>query len=279
MMSNILVFIIASSFPHGIHFKNGVECSVCHKKATTSAKSSDVLLPNTSVCKDCHESNMGYKGPVIGEVLISKFNHQKHVKTEGIGCENCHGKEVNPTLPQMALCMNCHNGAVASRNCYTCHQKGESRLKEYHPPRWKSLHGVEARARTEDCLVCHQQDQSLVEVSPTPACENCHSRENITLFKHPENFLFQHPQSFYSREEDCSVCHNGFNSCRSCHEERLIYPMDHNDVNWLVTSGGEGGKHGEEAEADPERCLVCHGGGSESICATCHGQGGEGGER
>jgi predicted CXXCH cytochrome family protein len=262
-MKFLIILYMAWGFPHSVHYENEVECKVCHGDAYKSERSSDLLLPEENLCLDCHEESMGYKRPSPETPWIANFSHNLHRET---GCERCHGDPSNPVLPQMATCVKCHDGVI-TKDCYSCHERGEERLIEYHPPRWRSLHSEIARGEEEGCYVCHEESQGLLSPSPVEACENCHIRENIKLQMHPENFLYQHPQSFYSREMDCRSCHGEFQDCRSCHRERGIYPAYHNYPNWLTFGGGE---HGEEAERDPEKCLSCHG-GETSICSQCHG--------
>jgi len=260
----LLVLCLFNGFPHGVHYENGIECEECHSKVKLSKKSTDLLLPKVDVCISCHDNEMGYREPVSIFPWISKFSHNLHKNVE---CEKCHKNPRNPVLPEMVSCLNCHDGLKASRDCYTCHEKGETRLVEYHPPHWKSIHAEEARTGEKNCLICHQESQALQDLTPAQACENCHVRENIALQKHLENFIFLHPQAFLAREENCEDCHREFTDCRSCHREKGLYPLDHNSINWLTQNGGE---HSEEARIDPERCLSCHG-GIEPVCAECHG--------
>jgi hypothetical protein len=43
-----------ASFDHAAH--QGLTCASCHPNATTSTKSSDMLLPGIAVCRNCHNS-------------------------------------------------------------------------------------------------------------------------------------------------------------------------------------------------------------------------------
>jgi hypothetical protein len=257
---NLILFLILV-FPHSPHIQNGVECLTCHDKAKTSTLSSDVLLPGSDVCQDCHGESKGYKKPQMLPIWIYRFTHQGH---KDQSCLICHENVENPVLPKMETCIQCHNDVTASKDCFTCHSWEEAK-RGYHPPEWKRLHSEEARLEREKCLLCHEESSTLNNWG-VPACENCHVRENIALQRHPENFLFEHPAVFETRVEDCSSCHYQFEDCRSCHYERRIYPMDHSSLNWVADEGGE---HKTEAESDPEKCLSCHG-GEDPICATCH---------
>jgi len=260
----LLIFYLLSNFPHSVHFENDIGCTICHERAIKSGKSADLLLPEESLCQDCHEESMGYKRLKPTSLWIAKFSHNLH---SSVICNKCHGDPHNPVFPQMVTCSECHDGVKAPRECHTCHEADETRLTEYHPPRWNILHAEVARIEEKNCFLCHEESQALLNPLPTQACENCHIRENLTLHRHPENFIFQHPQAFASREENCIDCHREFVDCRTCHREEGLYPLDHNLADWLTSDGGE---HGEEAEANPEKCLSCHG-GSEPICAQCHG--------
>ncbi len=74
-------YLPKGSFPHNKHLtydgKTGdAACIACHKGATTSKLSSDLLLPSVSQCRDCH----GASKPLIGPVT----------KVSG-SCNTCHG--------------------------------------------------------------------------------------------------------------------------------------------------------------------------------------------
>ncbi len=263
-MNALLLVLLTWTFPHGLHVvEMGTECSVCHGAAETSLQSTDQLVPDPSVCQECHEGSMGYEKPAPGPPWIAHFPHQVHLN-QGVSCVVCHGDSANPTLPAMATCMTCHNGTRAPATCLTCHEEEDPKFARYHPPGWLSLHGDFARTRIPTCQMCHAPTQALANPSPSPACENCHERENLKLQVHPETFLYTHAEAFATRQLNCAVCHRNYQDCLSCHQERASIPLDHLNPDWV-----QRGLHGEEARVNPDRCLVCHGEQSPT-CQRCH---------
>ena len=261
-MKALLLALLAWTFPHDLHVvEMGTECSVCHGAVESSLQSTDLLVPDPSVCLECHETSMGYEEPQARTPWIAHFPHQTHLN-QGLSCVTCHGDSAHPTLPQMATCMTCHDNTQAPSTCTTCHEAQDPRFATYHPPAWLSLHGDFARSQIPSCQMCHATTQALAAPSPSPSCEDCHERENLKLQVHPETFIYTHAEAFATRQMDCSACHHRYQDCLSCHRERATIPLDHLNPNWLHL-------HGEDARVNPDRCLVCHGEQSRT-CQRCH---------
>ena len=266
-MTWLFILTLLSQFPHDVHAKNEIECLDCHTQAQTSTQSTEILLPPDSLCLDCHETTQGYSAPSSLPLWIHTFSHQKHQET---ACLTCHQSQETPQLPTMATCASCHDGQKAPDRCSTCHDLKEPRLQAYHPSGWRTLHAEYAQADEPSCLMCHDRDASVRPQNPAPVCGSCHTQENFALKIHPQNYRFLHPQEFEARTQDCTSCHQGFETCQSCHEKERIYPMDHNSIHWVAGIEEEGGLHAQEARTDPEKCLACHS-REEGTCLTCHG--------
>ncbi len=263
-MQALLLILLAWTFPHQLHVvEMEMECSVCHGAAATSLQSADLLLPDPSVCLECHENNMGYEKPTAVTPLIAHFPHQTHLN-QGVSCATCHGDTTHPSLPEMATCMTCHNGDRAPGTCTTCHEEHDPRFATYHPPAWISLHSDFARTQIPSCRMCHPTSQALANPAPSPSCESCHERENLKFQVHPENFRYLHAEAFATRQMDCASCHRGYQDCLSCHQQQATFPADHLNPAWVNE-----GLHGTEARINPDRCLVCHGEQSRT-CQRCH---------
>lgn len=266
MIATVVMLSVVGIFPHDTHFKEEISCDVCHENALTSTQSTDILLPETDLCLDCHDTVKQYTGPKVRKpIWIAKFPHKVH---KSVDCVDCHKSATMPALPKMETCAGCHDDVTAPADCFICHRKDEDRLRIYHPPRWRSIHGLFAKTDESSCMICHRENLKVRSASPATACSECHVQEDFALQHHPENYEFQHPQSFFSREEDCATCHEGLQTCRDCHESEHIYPADHNQINWALQTS-PGGLHREAAENDPERCLSCHE-PADALCIQCH---------
>ncbi len=263
-MQALLLLLVTWTFPHQLHVvEMGLECAACHGAVETSTQSTDMLLPDPSVCQECHENSMGYQQPAQAPVLIAHFPHQAHL-SQGVSCTVCHGDTAHPTLPRMATCMTCHNGDQAPNTCTICHEEHDSRFATYHPPAWLSLHGDFARTQIPSCRMCHPTTQALADPSPSPSCETCHEQENLKLQVHPKTFLYTHAEAFTTRQMDCAACHRNYQDCLSCHQQQASIPLDHLNPGWVAE-----GLHGTEARINPDRCLVCHG-EQQNTCQRCH---------
>ncbi len=65
------------------------------------------------------------------------FDHKKHVKEFGLDCSHCHAaaaseKAADLLLPKEEICLSCHNGQVASKECATCHRDVKD-IRTYPP--------------------------------------------------------------------------------------------------------------------------------------------------
>jgi Class III cytochrome C family len=264
-------------FNHQKHVKGlGVACFTCHPGATTSQKSSDVLLPPPTRCDGCHGTNhrdlsqvtTGESRPlgqcsfchegydprqpgVVARVFVPKpnlrFNHQKHVVGTRLACARCHGKVEELTmatrdqLPRMKQCIGCH---VLGTD-----DAGSAR----------ALVGKSARPKASGaCSTCHLAEASGLlttqfasgKLLPPPWLHDA---------GHDADFIRRHKLVAGDDSRFCASCHQE-RFCVGCHDgnvrPRQIHPND-----FLS-------QHAMAARQDNPRCVSCH--QQQSFCLTCH---------
>jgi|GEM_PF-313272 len=284
----IFVFLISQGdyfkFSHKKHIESDVTCTTCHPKSETSLNPQDNLFPSHDECSQCHEIEENCSTCHIGEpreiekpaLYISYFPHKKHFKFD---CSTCHqkikGEDIFLSMreyayPKMNTCITCHKENNVSVSCNLCHTDKEEKLFVFHSVKYRNLHSEEAKFEEKNCEMCHNvENEKYIGGLKIPACNTCHSKENIFFKNHPENFKFSHSFSYLSGESACSNCHNDYRDCVECHRSQKIYPFDHNSIEWVTNTGGE---HAEEAETNPEKCVVCHE-QKDNVCLSCHGGG------
>jgi hypothetical protein len=185
-------------------------------------------------------------------------------------CATCHAEE---------SCSSCHVGAppravAALPSAGPGRAPGARVLREAPPSHTREFterHSAEASARPATCEGCHVRE----------TCLECHrpeaSRQAKVLAKsqgarrssfHPPSFLTRHPSSAYTREANCSDCHNPAQFCQSCHQQSglvatsRIGQRGYHDVFQGFSLG-----HGQAARQSLESCVSCH---AERDCTVCH---------
>ncbi len=96
-----------------------------------------------------------------------KFTHEKHAKTHGISCSDCHhviadGKNVWTQDMPVAKCESCHNESTV---------KGEKKLPDEEKRKNLKLafHG--------NCRTCHKQvKKENAETTAPVSCNQCHKK-------------------------------------------------------------------------------------------------------
>ena len=259
-------------FSHKFHqVEAEAECLSCHGAAETSTVGKDDLLPEMETCYDCHdeddtdcaECHKLPDDPVIlprVETYSAKFNHKLHMEKD-IACTVCHvgiaaKEEVESSMhmPNMDLCMTCHETPASLAGCYLCHQTNENLKPMDHEVGWMKNHGMIGEAGAENCKSCHTENY----------CIDCHQGENTMGQSHTPDFILTHGMSYLVRESDCASCHESKQYCVDCHMyANTVKPMDHAVSEWA------GSGHAEAARTDYDRCSVCHQ-SDEALCATCH---------
>ena len=188
--------------------------------------------------------------------------HRKSAAARGASCATCHTQE---------SCEACHM-APAPSQVRSLASAGPGRAmgaqverKEpaTHTERFRENHGPEASASPASCMGCHVRTQCLECHRPDPSGTN--PREAY----HPAAFLTRHPSEAWSRQANCSDCHNPGQFCQTCHLQSGLTA----GTNRL---GGRGYHdavpnfslgHGQAARQSLESCASCH---AERDCTACH---------
>ena len=130
------------AFPHDIHVQvDGLDCSFCHRTATTGATAG---YPDLEQCMFCHgvagrgnaeadkvRAAWTQEQPIDWERVHRlpdhvHFLHSAHIQA-GIPCSTCHGdvgamRRVVQVRPlNMNDCISCHRQNNAPTECATCH--------------------------------------------------------------------------------------------------------------------------------------------------------------
>ncbi len=179
---------IVSDWQISKHSQNGVECSVCHGDAhTTATDFAKALIPTPDTCAACHEERVTQfkKGKHAAAWTVMNamptIHWQPMALIEGQkGCGGCHkiGLKTEAEIKQLradgsgfgvASCDACHTRHTFSveearqpQACQTCHMG-------FDHPQWEmysgSKHGVRALLK---------QTGTLPASAAAPTCQTCH---------------------------------------------------------------------------------------------------------
>jgi hypothetical protein len=275
------------AFPHSVHVEQGLECTMCHAKIESSSSLADANLPQTSVCKDCHDDKVAPKEPTGAPRLT--FPHEIHVP-QVEKCDHCHKKLPEPgqprVAPAMAICTSCHNHAqdFAEATCAKCHVD----LKTFdlvpetafsHQGDWIGAHGNLARGSAATCASCHDQTY----------CAECHAAQTTPLrpsirfpesvdrgFIHRGDYVSRHMVDAGANPASCARCH-GTAFCTACHTLQGLTSQAANVRDPHPSGWTAGTAHGRAARNNILSCAGCHDNGADAICVACHRSGGVGG--
>lgn len=267
MFALLLVFTAVLSsleeairFSHPAHGELGIECEMCHSSIEESEMAADINLPSVEVCEDCHDQ---FEGEVIFDVSQREilFSHQLHIGLNA-ACSVCHGPEDSPDvdIPEMDLCLACHNKENTSVACDVCHEDlldGNLIPTSHFTPVFVVQHKYEARGNQEYCANCHLQS----------FCAECHRGDNTMPKPHRRGFFASHSIEARKRVLNCQDCHDAEAFCVSCHRDEMVLPISHSRVDW--SNRTDGGQHKIEALLDIETCTFCHS-SDEPTCEECH---------
>ncbi|MCP4411179.1 MAG: cytochrome c3 family protein [Gammaproteobacteria bacterium] len=273
-------------FSHKYHLEEEeMECTDCHDSVENSTTGFDDLLPDKEVCAECHEveekdecSTCHTNSATAVNISRIKdysqlFSHEKHLG-EDLNCEDCHGdvteieKNEHAAIPDMLVCMDCHQSNSVAENCLTCHTIDEQLLPTNHNLAFtEHSHGDFAGMEfininnNKTCNTCHKVE----------FCQNCHQGENLDRFSHPLNFEFTHALNTQGKEKNCITCHEERSFCSSCHVENNVMPHNHT-AGWANSMLGNGGRHSFEATIDLDNCMSCHERNAQETCGSigCH---------
>lgn len=288
-------------FPHKYHLEDEeLQCVDCHTAASSSSSAADDLLPESSVCLDCHDEGdvpMTWE-PVERQV---RFDHEYHLETVGLECTTCHAgvpaadPKPGAALPAMAICSTCHDGVAAPRDCANCHTEDIADLRpDTHDPGWSQGHGPTARTDEASCLPCHAVNDcqechdgalltdmaALGAAMTTPFAPQLAGSSGLVVNRvHGLNYRLLHPLQARGKNLECITCHelDAGDFCAECHNPELnsgIRPVWHGGPGWgalAAAVGSGGGRHAELARRDMENCAACHDvGGDDPTCLQCH---------
>ena len=133
------------AYSHKLHAGDlKLACAQCH---TMPGDGELATLPPTATCMTCHET-IKKDSPEIVKLATAHaagkpvawapvylipdfvyFSHKKHLSTEGVSCESCHGpvkeREVMRREKDLSMgsCMECHRANKASVDCTQCHDQ------------------------------------------------------------------------------------------------------------------------------------------------------------
>src|SRR3972149_2425966 len=304
-------------FSHQFHVKDaGVSCQDCHSAAATSKASSDNLLAKKANCQSCHEEQIAnnctycHTSDDVSTYAAFEnpkrdllFNHEFHLNDQKLTCETCHkGLDemtiaTDKSIPEMAQCMTCHDGAQAQNACETCHTNFATlRPKEHNRTNFVKEHKLYARMQDASCASCHTQEScqdchvnaGLVQTTPggadmvsprSPRLTANDRAQGMALTRvHDLNFRFTHGIAASAKITECATCHDSKDFCSTCHaaggnvNQLEFRPQSHQRVRFVTIGvGSGGGLHAYLARRDIESCMSCHDAqGADPTCITCH---------
>lgn len=299
------------NFSHQLHVKDAeMSCADCHSMVNESQAAGDRNIPEKDICAGCHDvedessCNMCHvdvdnPGSFPNPERGFSFNHAKHLEMDKMKCETCHAGIENQVIsdgsgiPPRETCNECHNGLDASMQCMQCHVMGTKLRPDDHNLNWSRQHMAQIRSGNGDCAHCHTNNY----------CQECHESVDLVSTKilpndyyanysphlqgqetmvvksvHDLNFRFTHPMEALGKDKECQTCHETSFYCAECHSNENgqagIRPAWHGGPDWGALAmgvGSGGGRHGEMARRDIERCASCHDvQGADPSCLMCH---------
>jgi hypothetical protein len=185
-------------------------------------------------------------------------SHGRLAQRGAASCASCHTRQ---------SCTTCHVGSAPS-TIAALPDAGPERAAGAHvtreaPPShtwdFREHHGAEANARPQTCETCHTRSM----------CLECHRPEGARQAGyHPAGFLTRHPSAAYTREANCSDCHNTAQFCQSCHQQSgLVANSRLGQAGFHDAFRGFSLGHGQAARQSLESCAGCH---AERDCTACH---------
>ena len=186
-------------------------------------------------------------------------NHGRDAQRGGANCATCHTRE---------SCATCHVNQQP-RAIAALPARGPGRAQGVHLTRtrprshtfeFRERHGPEASARPRTCETCHVRSM----------CLECHrpAATGPQAGYHPANFVTRHPSAAYSRQANCSDCHNAAQFCQSCHQQSgLVAAGRIGTAGYHDAFRGFSLGHGQAARQSLESCASCH---AERDCTACH---------
>ncbi len=236
---------------HDVHADEGVACTTCHGNALTSTRSSDLLLPASTLCAPCHlqascegdivkACEKCHEGPPRS-LLTERFRHAKRVAivfdhsahASNATCATCHpmdgqGSSGEPALPSMPLCIKCHphEQAWEADQCSPCHLETKMGTIKTDlpgallvPPGW--MHGAEHDGSflTDHAAAAAARPGLCAACHLETDCAACHAGKVKPAAIHPGDWIQFHPVSSALGKLRCSSCHSYQSFCVTCHRK------------------------------------------------------------
>jgi hypothetical protein len=176
------------------------------------------------------------------------FDHELHVKQQGLSCINCHQdakRADDPGMPGLDQCMTCHEEIDPAK----APEKHVDTL--FHGEKFDAHH---ASQLTSEVVFSHKR-----HTTANLECGACHTgiekNQRITA-------------DMRVTMDNCTRCHSSVQvatDCSTCHREvAQNWAPDTHHHNWKKMHGGV---VRAESDATVDRCTLCH---TESTCAACH---------
>ncbi len=250
-------------FSHRDH-AGEAECVACHAGSARAGHTAclacheiDEKKPSEA-CLTCHtEGDYRVQTRRPDSYADVTFDHDPHADVE---CQRCHvgaalsKRSGGQELPEMAVCMACHDGEQAPAECATCHATLRNNVAPAnHTTTWETVHGDAARVERASCAVCHQET----------GCEDCHKttrpRSHTAGWKNSgHGILADHDRTA------CATCHPA-DQCSRCHQLR---PATHYGAGFRIPADASQGHAALIQQRGGTRsCRVCH---AVDFCARCH---------
>ncbi len=203
-------------------------------------------------CVTCHEE-------VTSGTLTARGIRMRHTDVLDVGyeCTDCHGTVGHGSAvrreryPQMAQCIQCHDGSDAPSECDSCHSTDVGTAT-----RTPGDDYVKADIQTDGCRGCHSMD----------SCIDCHGLE----LPHSEEFVTGfHARKALLQAQSCMKCH-GISDCDQCHKFRELTPQG-TPVNPHAESVSGYVAWHRNARGPGVGSCSCHDLNRERFCNYCHG--------
>jgi hypothetical protein len=238
-------------------------CATCHTRDRCVSCHVDAglpeiaLLPPAPPTMELPPATARYPVPASHERPWFGSEHVAALQVSGrAGCATCHTRDDCaschlPPLPEAADSLPARARTLAPGVGLFL-----SAPESHGPPRFALTHGTLAATDRAGCISCHSE----------PFCAQCHQAPQRPSY-HVGDFLASHAAPAWSRNLDCSTCHETQTFCRSCHlqsgldsQGRLNAGYHDAEPLWLL-------RHGQPARQALESCASCH---SQRNCMQCH---------
>ena len=258
----------AADFGLGGHAKaaTSVSCATCHAREFCASchVNAPEVAPIRALESDLRSTAIAttLRTPASHGDAAFLNTHRKTASAKGATCSTCHTRD---------SCEQCHMAPVPNQ-VRSLAAAGAGRAagaqvvrKEpvTHTASFRENHGPDASASPATCMGCHVRTQCLECHRPDPSGTN--PREAY----HPAAFLTRHPSEAWSRQANCSDCHNPGQFCQTCHLQsgltagsNRLGGRGYHDAIPNFSLG-----HGQAARQSLESCASCH---AERDCTACH---------